>query len=60
MTFNKYVTEGVQDGTIPTIFLDGCTCYLVRKPLDGEEVTGYTNFSSLTVEKSPTELAKVQ
>ena len=55
MTFNRRVTEGIQDGTIEETTKDGVRVYLVRRPQPGEVVVRYTNFSDLTVPKTITE-----
>jgi hypothetical protein len=54
-TFNKYVTEGILDGTIKEDSFCGVRIYRVRRPKSGEEVVGYTNFSDLLATKTITE-----
>ena len=56
-TYNYYLTSGILDGTIKTKYVDGVTCYVVRKPKESEPVMGYTNFSSMVVHKTETEIA---
>jgi hypothetical protein len=48
-TYNKYLTDGIQDGTITEREVDGVRVYKVRRPKKGEEVDGYTNFSDIIV-----------
>lgn len=57
-TYNKYLTEGILDGSIPEIYRDGIRSYRVRAPRPGEVVMGYTNFSSFIVHQTATELAE--
>ena len=56
-TYNRYITEGIQDGTIKEILKDGVRVYLVRAPKRGEVVMGYTNFSATVIHKTITEEA---
>jgi hypothetical protein len=49
ITYNKYITDGIQDGTIKEEEVDGVRVYKVRGPKKGEEVDGYTNFSDTFV-----------
>lgn len=46
-TYNKYLTDGIQDGTIKEEEVDGVRVYKVRRPNKSEEVDGYTNFSDV-------------
>ena len=48
-TYNKYITDGIQDDTIIEEEVDGVRVYKVRRPKKGEEVDGYTNFSDCFV-----------
>ena len=57
-TYNQYVSEGVQDGTIKEFIIDGCRAYIVRAPLDGEEVVGYSPSSSVGTKETITERAE--
>ena len=57
-SYNRYLTEGIIDGTIKEILKDGVRVYLVRRPLPNEEVVGYINFSSFLVTETPTNLAR--
>jgi len=57
-TYNKYVTEGIQDGTIKETTRDGVRIYLVRRPNPGEEVVGYVSFSGWQGQWTPTEVAQ--
>lgn len=56
-TYNKYLTEGISDGSIKSKTIDGCTTYLVRRPKDGEPVDGYFPLSSPMGDLTPTDLA---
>ena len=56
MTFNRRVTEGIQDGTIKTIEVDGVRCYICS-PREGEEVVGYVGTSDLHTYETPTQRA---
>ena len=60
MTYNKYLTEGIQDGTIKEIEQCGVRCYVVRRPEPNEEVMGYSPLSAVSFYKTPTETAEVQ
>ena len=44
-TYNKYINDGIQNGTIKEEEVDGVRVYKVRRPKKGEPVDGYTNFS---------------
>ena len=48
-TYNRYISDGIQDGTIKREEVDGVAVYKVRRPKKGEEVDGYTNFSDIIV-----------
>ena len=48
-TYNKFITDGIQNGTIKEEEVDGVRVYKVRRPKKGEEVDGYTNFSDIIV-----------
>ena len=56
-TYNKYITDGVQDGSIKCTEVDGVRAYRVRAPLPGEEVVGYVTFSGWFGQHTPTQLA---
>ena len=56
-TYNKYITDGVQDGSIKCTEVDGVRAYRVRAPLPGEEVVGYVTFSGWLGQHTPTQLA---
>ena len=56
-TFNQRVSEGVHDGTISEITIDGCRCY-VCSPRPGEEVVGYVGTSDLHTFETPTKRAE--
>lgn len=60
MTYNKYLTEGIQDGTIPYIMRDGIRVYKVRLPHKGEEVVGNISFSGWAEKLTPTQEAEVK
>lgn len=60
MTFNKRITEGIQDGTIKSRTVDGVTFYQVEPPRDGEEVVGYNSFSAFSHDPTLTEIAEVK
>jgi hypothetical protein len=49
MTYNKYIIDGIQDGTITQEEVDGVRVYKVRKPKPNEEIVRYINFSSIIV-----------
>jgi hypothetical protein len=55
MTYNRYITEGIQDGTIRPVEIDGVRFMRVRKPLPCEEVVGYIPFSGFLVKRTLTE-----
>ena len=57
MTYNKYLTEGVEDGTISGYTIGGMRCLKVRAPLPNEEVVGYTNFSEFLIDETITQKA---
>ena len=57
-SYNKYLTDGIQDGSIVTEEKDGCRIYRVRKPYSDEKVTEYINFSGLTVNDTETQKAE--
>ena len=48
-TYNRYISDGIQNGTIQEKEVDGVRVYKVRRPKKGEEVDGYTNFSDIIV-----------
>ena len=52
--YNKYLTDGIQNGTIKREEVDGVAVYKVRRPKKGEEVDGYTNFSDCVVKPKET------
>ena len=56
-TYNQYLTEGIQDGSIKEHTRDGVRCYGVRRPHPDEEVVGYVSFSGFLAEATATELA---
>ena len=58
MTFNRRITEGIQDGTIPYREIDGVRCYQVIPPQPGEEVVGYVSFSGWQGQWTPTDVAE--
>lgn len=60
LTYNKYLTDGIQDGTIPYIMRDGIRVYKVRLPHRGEEVMGHTSFSGWVEKQTPTQEAEVK
>ena len=49
MTYNKHLTDSIQDGTIKEREVDGVRIYKVRRRKKNEEVDGYTNFSDCVV-----------
>ena len=57
-SYNKYVTDGIQDGSIQSKEIDGCTVYLVRRPNPDEEVIEYTSFSGMCIDKTLTQQAE--
>jgi hypothetical protein len=57
MTYNRYITEGIQDGSIEEVNFDGIRIYRVRRPAPDEEVVGYINFSGFVVKQTITEEA---
>jgi hypothetical protein len=57
MTYNQYLTKGIIDESIKEIYKDGVRVYLVRAPAPGEMVMGFTNFSSLFIDKTITQEA---
>ena len=56
-TFNRRITEGVQDGTIEETEYCGVRIYKVVPPQPGEEVVGYVSFSGWQGQWTPTEIA---
>ena len=58
-SYNKYVTDGIKEGTIVTKIVNGVTVYEVRKPKRDEEVIGYMNLSDFLYKKTPTEIAAI-
>jgi len=50
-TYNKYLTDNIQEGIIKREEVDGVAVYKVRRPKKGEEVDGYTNFSDIIVKE---------
>lgn len=58
MTYNKYLTDGISDGTIEMFEVAGLRYCKVRRPLPGEEVIGYENLSGFLVEPTITEKAE--
>ena len=56
-TYNKYITDGVQDGSIKCKEVNGVRAYMVRPPKEGEEVVGYVSFSGWLGQHTPTEIA---
>ena len=57
-SYNKYITEGIQDGSIKESIVDGVRVYKVRRPKDEEEVVGYINLSGFLCEKTITEQSR--
>jgi len=57
MTYNSYLTEGIQNGAIKTITRDGVRHYLVRRPEPNEEVVHYQPLSAVGFDYTPTEKA---
>lgn len=55
MTYNKYLTEGIEDDTIKVYEVDGVRFAKVRKPRADEEIVGYVNFSGFLAERTLTE-----
>ena len=55
-TYNQYVMEEAQKQTNNEPF----NVYKVRRPMPGEEVMGYTNFSESLVKPTETEEAEVK
>lgn len=55
MTYNSYITKGVQDGTIEEVEYCGVRIYKVRRPAPGEEVVGYIPFSGFLAQRTVTE-----
>ena len=53
-TYNKYINDGIQNGTIQEEEVDGVRVYKVRRPKKGEPVDGYTNFSDTFVKPKET------
>ena len=53
-TYNRYLTDGIQNGTIQEEEVDGVRVYKVRRPKKDEEVDGYTNFSDCVVKPKET------
>jgi hypothetical protein len=58
-SYNQYLTEGIINETIKTIYKDGVRVYLVRAPKLGELVMGHTNLSGLVIPKTITQEAAV-
>jgi len=56
-TFNRRITEGVQNGTIEEVEYCGVRVYLVVPPQPGEEVVEYVTFSGWQGQHTPTQLA---
>lgn len=57
-TYNQYLTEGINNGTIPYREVDGVRIYQVRRPFPGEEVVGYVSTSDIQCYHTPTERAR--
>jgi len=53
-TYNKYLTDGIQNGTIIEEEVGGVRIYKVRKPKKEEETDGYTNFSDTFIKAKET------
>jgi hypothetical protein len=55
MTYNKYLTEGIESDEIKVYEVDGVRFAKVRKPRPNEEIVGYVNFSGFLAERTLTE-----
>ena len=60
MTYNKYLSDGIQDGSIKYREVDGVRVYGVRRPKKGEVVMGYRSMSNSGSEETPTMKARVK
>jgi hypothetical protein len=56
-TYNKYLTDSIKDGTMKVRECDGLITYQVRAPYKDEVVDGYTNFSSIVIKETDTEIS---
>jgi len=57
MTYNNYIAEGLEDGSLEVGEFEGVRFIKVRRPLPGEEVVGYSSLSAFSHDNTPTEVA---
>lgn len=58
MTYNKYITQGIIDGSIKRKDVGGIPVYNIRKPKKGEVVIGYINLSGFADNETATTRAR--
>jgi len=57
-TYNKYITDGIRNGNIKMLVVNGVVVYKVRAPKSDEVVDGYSSIGSIGEGQTETEKAR--